>query len=399
MIVVESSPRLGGNPRDCTDYAALREELGKLNHPARPDVDWPRVERLCLALRKENGSELQTLAALAVARAQQRALPGMLAGVGELVRFVTAHWPAFWPQAHAARLEILAWLFAQLQPLLRRQSLEGDDLPLANQLRDDLARLDDFLAGQGQVPLAALQSLRQLLDHLIERLERDTVAEPVPRAGAREVRVRLAGAAPAEPRQMVTVAAEANPTVVVVEVGSAAPPPRKAGAIRALLWLLGAAMCLALSWLLWRELQPAAPVDPATEMQPRAPVRLDGRLLFKEGSAALKPESDKLLIAGLIDIKAQPGWLIVITGHSDSTGDPQRNRQLSYARALAVRDWMQRMGDIPGDCFVVRGAGAAEPLASDDTEEGRSANRRVEITLVPDGFLCKGPMSGKPAVR
>ncbi|MFK1577177.1 OmpA family protein [Pseudomonas aeruginosa] len=62
----------------------------------------------------------------------------------------------------------------------------------------------------------------------------------------------------------------------------------------------------------------------------------------------------------------------------------------SRARAAAVRDWMQSMGDIPDSCFVVRGAGAGEPIASEDTEEGRNANRRVDISLMPAIGACKG---------
>ncbi|RPT42550.1 hypothetical protein IPC954_04480 [Pseudomonas aeruginosa] len=51
---------------------------------------------------------------------------------------------------------------------------------------------------------------------------------------------------------------------------------------------------------------------------------------------------------------------------------------------------MQSMGDIPDSCFVVRGAGAGEPIASEDTEEGRNANRRVDISLMPAIGACKG---------
>jgi Outer membrane protein and related peptidoglycan-associated (lipo)proteins len=130
---------------------------------------------------------------------------------------------------------------------------------------------------------------------------------------------------------------------------------------------------------------PSAAPAPA----PASAVRLDGRLLFPPGKAELKPGSTKVLVNSLIDIKAQPGWRIVITGHSDSTGDAQRNLELSRARAQAVREWMQQMGDIPDDCFEVRGAGSSEPVASDETQEGRDANRRVEITLTPVGGACR----------
>uniref|UniRef100_UPI00208DD82E type VI secretion system ImpA family N-terminal domain-containing protein n=1 Tax=Escherichia coli TaxID=562 RepID=UPI00208DD82E len=52
--------KTGGDPRSLPDYAALRDEISKLTHPARPDVDWRYVETLCLRLYEHNGVELQT---------------------------------------------------------------------------------------------------------------------------------------------------------------------------------------------------------------------------------------------------------------------------------------------------------------------------------------------------
>lgn len=118
-------------------------------------------------------------------------------------------------------------------------------------------------------------------------------------------------------------------------------------------------------------------------------VRLDSVSLFNSGSAQLKPESTKFLVNALAGIKAQPGWLIVITGHTDATGSNEQNLRLSRARAAAVHDWIQHMGDIPSNCFAVQGLGASEPVASNDTEQGRSANRRVEIRLVPEPGACQ----------
>ena len=121
------------------------------------------------------------------------------------------------------------------------------------------------------------------------------------------------------------------------------------------------------------------------------PIRLDSLSLFGSGSAELKPGSTKVLVNALVGIKAQPGWLIVIAGHTDSTGDDARNLALSQARAGAVRDWMQKMGDLPDSCFAVQGHGAAQPIASNDTPAGRAANRRVDIRLVPETGACVVP--------
>lgn len=126
--------------------------------------------------------------------------------------------------------------------------------------------------------------------------------------------------------------------------------------------------------------------DPS--MRLAVPIRLNSLSLFNSGSAQLKPDSTKVLIHALHGIKAQPGWLIVISGHTDSSGGVQHNLELSRARAAAVRDWLQRMGDIPDGCFAVQGFGDTQPIASNDIEAGRSANRRVDIRLVPEAEAC-----------
>jgi outer membrane protein OmpA-like peptidoglycan-associated protein len=127
---------------------------------------------------------------------------------------------------------------------------------------------------------------------------------------------------------------------------------------------------------------------PANTAHVLDPIRLNSLSLFAVGSARLKPDSTKVLIQALHRLRAQPGWLIVITGHTDATGPAEHNLQLSRARAEAVRDWMQRMGEIHDSCFAVQGLGASQPIASNDIAAGRSANRRVDIRLVPEAGAC-----------
>lgn len=131
--------------------------------------------------------------------------------------------------------------------------------------------------------------------------------------------------------------------------------------------------------------QPPPPPQPV-----KAPtsVRLDSLSLFASGSARLRPESTKVLVNALVGIKAQPGWLIVIAGHTDATGSAPHNLKLSRERAAAVRDWMQGMGDIPDSCFAVQGFGASQPIASNEDADGRRSNRRVDIRLVPTEGAC-----------
>ncbi|WP_436883540.1 OmpA family protein [Enterobacter asburiae] len=124
---------------------------------------------------------------------------------------------------------------------------------------------------------------------------------------------------------------------------------------------------------------------------PPAIVRLDSLSLFSPGESSLKPGSTKVLVNALVDIKAKPGWLIVVSGHTDNTGSPRLNQTLSLKRAEAVRDWMRDTGGVPESCFAVQGYGATRPLQTNDTTAGRAANRRVEIRLVPQADACRMP--------
>lgn len=139
----------------------------------------------------------------------------------------------------------------------------------------------------------------------------------------------------------------------------------------------------------------APPVSPASVIkqivQGPETIRLDSMSLFASGKYDLKTGSTRLLVNALVGIKAKPGWLIVVAGHTDNTGNPQLNQTLSMKRAEAVRDWMRDTGDVPESCFAVQGYGASRPVATNETPEGRGLNRRVEISLLPQANACSLP--------
>jgi outer membrane protein OmpA-like peptidoglycan-associated protein len=134
------------------------------------------------------------------------------------------------------------------------------------------------------------------------------------------------------------------------------------------------------------------PPPPAVISAPKT-VRLDALSLFDTGKYQLKAHSTKLLVNALIGIKAKPGWLIVVAGHTDITGDARANQILSLKRAEALRDWMLSTSDVSPTCFAVQGYGATRPIATNDTAEGRAANRRVDISLVPQANACQATAS------
>jgi outer membrane protein OmpA-like peptidoglycan-associated protein len=146
---------------------------------------------------------------------------------------------------------------------------------------------------------------------------------------------------------------------------------------------------------LWLALQQAIDTwtpPPAPEPKPVPKiVRLDSMSLFDSGKSVLKPGSTKMLVNSLVGIKAKPGWLIVVSGHTDNTGSTQLNQTLSLQRAESVRNWMRDTGDVPESCFAVQGYGESRPIASNDTPDGRAHNRRVEISLVPQADACRLP--------
>ncbi|RDZ28685.1 OmpA family protein [Lysobacter silvisoli] len=74
--------------------------------------------------------------------------------------------------------------------------------------------------------------------------------------------------------------------------------------------------------------------------------------------------------------------IVEVAGHTDSIGTDAVNQRLSEQRAASVGNYLMSRG-LVRDRFILTGAGKTRPIASNDTEEGRAQNRRVEITLVP----------------
>src|SRR5690606_22704766 len=74
--------------------------------------------------------------------------------------------------------------------------------------------------------------------------------------------------------------------------------------------------------------------------------------------------------------------VVDVNGHTDSTGDAEHNRRLSERRASSVANYLGAQGIDPRR-FSVVGYGESQPIASNATEAGRAANRRVEIQLAP----------------
>jgi outer membrane protein OmpA-like peptidoglycan-associated protein len=115
-------------------------------------------------------------------------------------------------------------------------------------------------------------------------------------------------------------------------------------------------------------------------------------VLFRSGSFELLPGARERLakVSGIV--LAYPSLHVAVEGHTDSVGSDDYNQQLSEHRAQAVRDYFVQQG-INSSAVEAHGYGKKEPIASNDTPEGRQQNRRVELVLSGDAI---GSVSDEP---
>jgi chemotaxis protein MotB len=121
-----------------------------------------------------------------------------------------------------------------------------------------------------------------------------------------------------------------------------------------------------------------------SELQGKLTVRMAEKVLFASGSAVIGAEGKKALAQVAEAFKTVSGRIIRVEGHTDNvpirTERFPSNWELSSARAIAVVRYLQEQGVDPG---LLGAAGYAEfqPMAPNDSVEGRAQNRRIEITL------------------
>jgi len=118
-------------------------------------------------------------------------------------------------------------------------------------------------------------------------------------------------------------------------------------------------------------------------IKPGAVIRLNN-IFFEFAKATLLPKS-KVELDRVVAILGQyPGMDVEIAGHTDSVGDDRSNMELSAARAAAVRQYLIEHGTAAAR-LSSRGYGESRPVATNDTDEGRQLNRRVEFVILKMG--------------
>lgn len=117
-------------------------------------------------------------------------------------------------------------------------------------------------------------------------------------------------------------------------------------------------------------------------------VKFDNGILFDFDKFDLKEVAKTNIQSLATSLNQYPGTDIKVIGHTDSRGTEQYNMTLSQKRAAAVKAYAVAQG-VPSSRLITIGKGFAEPIADNATEEGRAANRRVEIVIVANDQLKK----------
>lgn len=122
---------------------------------------------------------------------------------------------------------------------------------------------------------------------------------------------------------------------------------------------------------------------PISEKEKEVLKRAFDNLEFATGKAVIKTSSYDELddLANLLKEKKE--WKLLIEGHTDNVGKRESNLTLSKNRANAVKSYLVKKG-VSSTRFVVKWYGPDKPIDTNDTEEGRQRNRRVEMTLIQD---------------
>lgn len=109
---------------------------------------------------------------------------------------------------------------------------------------------------------------------------------------------------------------------------------------------------------------------------------MPGNITFASGNSNIEQSFLPILDSVVLVLNEFNKTLVVVSGHTDSSGSNALNQNLSERRAQSVSNYINSAGVIP-DRLEVIGFGETQPVASNDTAAGKELNRRVEITLLP----------------
>jgi outer membrane protein OmpA-like peptidoglycan-associated protein len=117
-------------------------------------------------------------------------------------------------------------------------------------------------------------------------------------------------------------------------------------------------------------------------------ITFDSGLLFDVNKASLKPASRENLTNLAAILNKYKDTEILLEGHTDATGTEEHNLNLSRARSQSVANYLAGHS-VAETRFTIMGYGESQPIASNETADGRSANRRVEVAIYANDKLKK----------
>ncbi|HYS88316.1 MAG TPA: OmpA family protein, partial [Bradyrhizobium sp.] len=124
----------------------------------------------------------------------------------------------------------------------------------------------------------------------------------------------------------------------------------------------------------------SAPVDGTVCQQLFSDLLAKGKIRFESGRATIDPDSAGLLDRLIETALRCPSANIEIAGHTDADGEDGFNQALSEKRAQAVTDFLVKAG-LPAERFTAMGYGSTQPVAGNDTDEGKAQNRRIDFVV------------------
>jgi outer membrane protein OmpA-like peptidoglycan-associated protein len=123
-------------------------------------------------------------------------------------------------------------------------------------------------------------------------------------------------------------------------------------------------------------------------------ITFDSGILFATNSSTLEPQAKTNINKLAVILNKYPDTNILVTGHTDSDGKEEYNQTLSDKRAKSVSDYTMMQG-INSSRLSIIGLGENEPVASNDTDEGKHLNRRVEIAIFANEELKDAAEKGE----
>jgi len=152
-------------------------------------------------------------------------------------------------------------------------------------------------------------------------------------------------------------------------------------------WVAGGLIGLGVGYAVCPKEAPAEPAPPPTEPaaaptpSPKKKLVLRG-VNFDFDSAAIRADAGAILDEAARALRDEPTVAITVEGHTDAVGTDAYNQKLSERRAHAIAQDLVKRG-VADTRITVAGRGESQPVASNDTAEGRAQNRRVEIHPAP----------------